>query len=79
MIGRTGVSSSVARTIVVESRNSSVRPKRTSAREDGSPPTVSSVSSGSTGFWVTKVLKAVAGSIVGLSAAPVSGTSSSVT
>ena len=59
MIGRTGVSSSVARTMVVESRKASLRPKRTSARDDGSPPPVSYVSSGTTGFWVTKVLKAV--------------------
>ena len=75
MIGRAGVSSSVARTIVVESRKASVRPKRTSAREDGSPPTVSSVSSGTTGFWVTKVLKAVVRVSVWLRTEPVSGTS----
>ena len=54
MMGRTGVSSSVARTTVIESRNPLGRPNRISAREDGSPPTVSSVSSGSSGFWVTK-------------------------
>ena len=75
MIGRAGVSSSVARTIVVESRNASVSPKRTSAREEGSPPTVSSASSGTTGSCVTKVLKSAVRVIVWLRIEPVSGTS----
>ena len=43
MIGGTGVSSSVARTTVADSRMPFGRPNRISAREEGSPPTVSRV------------------------------------
>ena len=60
MIGRTGVSSSVARTMVAESRKPFGNPNRTSARDEGSLPTVSSESTGRIGFWVTNVLNAVA-------------------
>jgi hypothetical protein len=74
-MGWAGTSSSVARTIVAESRNASDRPKRIRVRDDGSPPNVSTESDGGGGSRVTNVLKTEARFNDWLRTVPVSGTS----
>ena len=74
-MGVTGVSSSVARTIVAESRMRSGRSKRSRALAEGSPPTANKVVSSTADASLTEVLKDGPSARVLSLAVPVSGMS----